>query len=347
MKRIYLLIISLLALSSCQTDLDIPFPEHEPQLVLNSFLVEDGSFFLYVTRSFSALENVNGFDDSALVVQDAEVSIWKDGEKLSDFEFYPAERDTFIYEVEPGTGIMDTFINIYNVWVYLPTTQLPPPKAGETYEYRASHPVYGEAVGRNTVLPEPQVLDVDIVIDSLTSTDFDGYQDNWTAMKVRVLDPGDLLNYYSFSGIVSYTSEFPDGSGGTIQDTLIQGLQAATDIVNEGGTVYGEFRPISDADFNGMEKTLIVYFRLPGCCGYPSDLARPGNEELLSINLQTFIMDADFGVYNEKLRLQSESRTVGIEGAIIPREPVSVVGNVEGGYGMIGSFNGNLTRIDF
>ena len=69
-------------------------------------------------------------------------------------------------------------------------------------------------------------------------------------------------------------------------------------------------------------------------------------EELISISIDVYTLDEFFGDYQEKLRLQSQSRTSGLESAFLPREPVSVIGNVEGGFGLIGSFNAARIDID-
>ncbi|MEO0899235.1 MAG: DUF4249 domain-containing protein [Bacteroidota bacterium] len=349
--RTYFLAVMGCILAACQTDLDIPFPEHTPRLVLNSYLVEDGSFYLYVTRSFSALEDLNDANDSVLLIQDAEVSIWSNDEKLGEFEFVNTPfLDTIeYYTFNPTTNSFDTlqFINELEREVFLPKTDIGTPEAGKTYEFRASHPTYGEAKASVTVLPPPKITNVQIVKDSLQTQDFDGYRDRWTAVKITVEDPGEFANYYSFSVKLRYSETFDD-LGSTFTDTFENDVWISTELTRDAdGVYYGNNKPLSDLDFNGQSSTLLAWINLPGCCGYASDLANQPEREFFSLEVGTFTFDATMGVFKEKHDLQRTSRTEGIQGAIIPREPVSVVGNVEGGYGLVSSFHFSSIKVDF
>lgn len=333
--RVFIFLIAITSLVSCQTDLEIPFPKHEPKLVLNSYMIEDGAIFLYLTRSFGALETVN---DTNLIVRDAEVSVWKDGTKLADMSLLRDVNDTIIFEGTPG--VLDTFIQNVIANVYLPDVELPAPKPGETYEFRAVHPTYGAASGQLKVLPKPEILSTELVRDSITTTDFDGYQDVWSAMKIRVQDPGEYNNYYNFGMRLKYVQEYDDGFGNIFIDTTDYFTSVATGITRSpDGVVYGDYNPVSDAEINGQTSELFAWIRLPNCCGYPGDLSNRPEIELLEIGIEVYIMDENFGLFDSKHRLQYQSRTEGIESAILPREPVSVNGNVVDGYGLIASFN--------
>ena len=333
--RYFIFLITILSLVSCQTDLEIPFPKHEPKLVLNSYMIEDGAIFLYLTRSFGALETVN---DSNLIVRDAEVSVWKDGTKLADMSLLRDVNDTIIFEGTPG--VLDTFIQIIIANVYLPDVALPAPKPGETYEFRAVHPTYGAASGQLTVIPKPVIESITLVRDSITTTDFDGYQDVWSAIKIRVQDPGEFRNYYNFGVKIKTFQEWEDAFGNTFVDTLEYFNSVATGITRSpDGVVYGDYNPLSDAEFDGQTGDLYAWIRLPNCCGYPSDLNNRPEDELLGLGLEIYIMDENFGLFDSKHRLQYQSRTEGIESAILPREPVSVNGNVVDGFGLVASFN--------
>ncbi|MCI4668675.1 MAG: DUF4249 domain-containing protein [Bacteroidia bacterium] len=345
MKNIVFLLLGLLMLVSCQTDLDIPFPEHQPKLTLNGYLVENGPLFLYVTRSFSALEDVGSVNDTSILIKDATAEVFRNGERLGELEFIPSGLDTFLFQGQFGVDTFFNFIN-NNVYVYPDTTVKP--KAGDEFEFKVNHPTYGTATVKTTVVPKPEILGVELVTDSIVTTDFDGYQDSWSALKIRVQDPGDISNFYGLKGFIYTVEEYEDGLGGVIKDSFNYPILISTEIVRDGGgTIFGNSRPLADTDFNGQEAVLYGWVRLPGCCGYPTDILNRPQTEVLKIDAEALLIDEDFGVYQDKRQLQSESRTEGIEGAILPREPVSVVGNVEGGYGLVGSFNFRRITYDF
>ncbi|MEM9721781.1 MAG: DUF4249 family protein [Bacteroidota bacterium] len=326
---------------SCTRDLDIPFPEHQPLLTLNTFLVEGGTPFLQVSRSFGALETIT---DSSIIVKDAVVELWKDGVKLSNFQYKDTLQSDTVYIEEITPGQFEYYVEETRTGVYLPTSDIEPLAAFDLVEFQASHPAYGNASAEVTITPEPEILGVELVKDSIITRDFDdGYQDKWTALKVQVNDPGEIANYYNFSAVINYWQDFGQQQG---TDTLRWPQIVATEIVREAdGVVYGENGPISDQEFDGQAHTIVVYLRLPGCCGYAEDLAQEDEFTYYSVDVNTFMLDASYGIFQQKRELQRYNRTEGIEGALIPTEPVSVVGNVEGGYGLIGSFNGNTRRV--
>ena len=342
--RISYLVFLFLIIGGCTRDLDIPFPEHESRLTLNSFIVEGSTPFLSVTRSFGALETIS---DTGILVKDANVELWQNGSSISTFQYKDSVyNDTLdAFEYEPGK--FEYYIESTRRAFYFPMDELPIFRALESYEFRASHPSYGEATAQVTVVPQPEILGIEVVKDSIVTRDFDdGYQDTWTAVKVRLRDPGEIANYYNFSALVRYADSFVINQ--QRNDTLIWPEIVATEIVREAdGVVYGENEPISDQEFDGLEHTLTVFIRLPGCCGYPDELARQGDFLFYSVDVTSFMMDESYGIFQQKRELQRYNRTEGIEGALIPTEPVSVSGNVEGGYGLVGSFSSITRRFIF
>lgn len=327
----FLLMAVLMA--ACTQNLDIPFPEHQPRLTLNSFLVEGGTPFLDVTRSFSALETIT---DSAILIKDAQVELWKEGNKLANFRYVDSVRvDTILrYEIEPGR--YEYVVEVNRKGFYTSEEELEALQVLETYEFRASHPTYGEAMAQSIIVPKPNILGVQLGKDSIVTRDFDdGYQDKWTAVKIQVQDPGEIGNYYNFIARIAFSDTVNVGL-----DTLYNFDVVSTEIVREAdGIVYGENAAISDEEFDGQVHTLTVFIRLPGCCGYAEDLAREDNYVYHSVELEAFLLDANYGIFQKKRELQRYNRTEGIEGALIPTEPVVVSGNVLGGYGLVGSFN--------
>ena len=339
-RYIYILLLAALG-HGCTQNLDIPFPEHQPLLTLNSFLVEGGTPFLDVTRSFSALETIT---DSAIIIKDAKVELWREGNKLADFRYVDSVRVDTIdrFEVEPGR--YEYFVEVNRKGFYVSEEEIEELQVLETYEFRASHPTYGEATAQSTIVPKPRILGVQLVKDSIVTRDFDdGYQDKWTAVKIQVQDPGAIGNYYNFIATIAYSDTVNVGV-----DTLYSLDLVSTEIIREAdGIVYGENAAISDEEFDGQIHTLTVFIRLPGCCGYAEDLAQEDNYVYHLVQLEAFLLDANYGIFQKKRELQRYNRTEGIEGALIPTEPVVVSGNVEGGYGLVGSFNSGRWDVGF
>ena len=119
---------------SCTRDLDIPFPEHEAQLTLNTFLVEGGIPFLQVSRSFGALETVT---DSSILVKDATVELWKEGVKLSNLQFKDTVQVDTVYREEIAPGQFEYFTEVYRAGAYFPLKDIGPLQAFDNFEFRS------------------------------------------------------------------------------------------------------------------------------------------------------------------------------------------------------------------
>lgn len=344
MKRIaYLLIISLF-IAACTKDLDVPFPKHESRLTLNSFLVEGNQPFLYLTRSFGALETVN---DSIILVKDADVELWKEGIFFSKLIYKDTVvQDTF-WKWPEGFGRDEFAISPRRVRAYLPKVPVDTLKAFETYEFRASHADYGEASASAKVVPKPEILSIEIVEDSLIYRDFlDGYQEKWSAVKVRVNDPPQVQNAYYFNpGTIAFEEIYNTQN---IVDTLYSTSYWATEILQDiDGYSYGENKMIPDYAIDGQEGEITVFVQLPGCCGYPGDDFDEEIEyRLLSLELQLIMVDQEYADFWEKQFLQVDNRSTGLESVFVPSEPVGVPNNVQGGYGLIGSYGVTIKTFD-
>lgn len=333
-----------LLLAACTTDLEVPFPQHEPKLTLNTFLTEGEPIDLYLTRSFGTLEDATV---DKILIRDAQVQLFRNGDLIDNMVFADTMLvDTiFSYSYSPGPGQPDTTVYLIEqrqTAKYLPSQAIDLPRAGETYRFVVTHPSYGTASAETTIPGRPDVLGISIVRDSIETRDFiDGYQDKWTALKVRLNDPGGEENYYNFSTNIGYRYPVmivPEA------DTVYNWDWAYTNIERDpGGTVYGGVGPLSDRDFDGTRTTLLAWLRLPGCCGYFQDTDED-NYEYINLSVQVVSMTEAYARFQEKLDLQRENRLDGIESAFLPTEPVVIPSNVEGGYGVVGAFN--VTRVE-
>ncbi len=324
---------------SCERNLEIPLPEHQSRLVLNSILFGGKPPILSVTRSFGTVETIT---DSALLVPDASVELWSGGIKLTNLNFTDTlVLDTLYYH----NGTSEKFIvEEIPVKAYFPPSSFSNLTPNQEYEFRAIHPIYGSATAKATLMPKPEILGVNIIKDSVVRRDLDdGYLNRWTAIKVRVKDPAAIENAYHLEANIRYT--FKDNP----QDSGYATTTAYTDFTQSiDGIFYGEQEMIKDDDFNGNIHTLVFYVTLPFCCGYSEfGDTDDSNIEFISADLTLFLAESRFATYWEKQILQSENRSDGIEGILIQVESVQVQGNVEGGYGLVSSYNYGKTTVEF
>lgn len=342
-----LILALLVVLAGCSTDLEIPFPKHEPKLTLNSFLTPGEPIDLYLTRSFGTLENI---DIDEILIRDSKVELFRDGNLIDEMTFVDTLFVDTVYSFSYplGPGLPDTtvyYTEERQTAKYIPSTNIDLPKAGETYRFVVTHPTYGTASAETTLPAKPILIDGSVVKDSIITRDFDdGYQDKWTAVKIRVDDPAGENNFYNFGAAVqAVNNEFAPQI-----DTFYNWNWATTEIVRDvDGIVYGERGPVSDEEIDGTRGVLYAWIQLPGCCGYSTDIQREQYYEYLDVNVRVVAMTEAYARFQEKLQLQSESRLDGIESAFLPTEPVVIPSNVEGGYGVVGSFNVAEIKIEF
>ncbi|MEM6802936.1 MAG: DUF4249 family protein [Bacteroidota bacterium] len=335
-KFIALIFISALIVSACQRDLDIPLPEHEPRLTLYTFLEEGKPIDLYVLKSFGILDKVEAKD---LVVEDAKVELYKNGDLLDVLQykdtsykdtintFYDPVADTFIYVTDFLTGAK-----------YFPSKTLDSPMAGETYKFVVSHPTLGTAEGETTIPKKIGYATVSLFKDSLSFVDSYGDRTNWTALDLAVNDPIGLGDHYNFIVGVDYIDEAFDPDRQIQREWYWPGQEILSD---PDGYTYVRNQPKSDEDFDGGQGQMYWWFTLPRSWRVESE--RPEYKKIL---IKGISMSAAYARFQDKLNLQVNSRLFGIENAFVPSESVVIPSNVEGGYGVIASYNVSDYTID-
>lgn len=318
MKYLRFLLPFFLILSGCLTDLEIPLPSHEPVLAVECYLEADQAPYLYLSRSFGIQENPEPRD---LLVPDATVEIWSNGNLLSTLTY----RDTVYDSFNPRK---------YTTGRYHDSTLII--EAGETYELRVSHPDYPDLRAVAEVPIKPTVKEVRLFKDSIQveffdiggfgDTDYNAYR---SILRVVVDDPANRSNYYSFTGRVFYA----DLGFMSATDTASQGLDFQQNLVfDPNGNLTGDREPISDVGFDGQLGNIDLLTQLPDCCFY-EESQRP---DLLihSILLNVQSLEPALSDYRRQLRIQQNSNSLGVESALFPTEPVTISGNVEGGLGV-------------
>jgi len=338
MKRIYYYLLPLLLLCSCENALRVDLPEHESKLTLNAILTEGRPIDLYLTRSFGLTEEKETWE---LAVEDARVELWINGE-LKD-----------VMKFEKGVGV-DT---LFSYWYplpdgrdsvvyaeqeiayakYIPSTEIALPVAGDLIEFRASHPLYGEASGNTRIPAFPEVLSVDYVKDSVSTRDFDdGYRDRWSSLKIRLANATEGETAYNLVNRITYAYPLnqPD-----VLDTTAFWQWAFTEITRSAdGIVYGNNSPIADTSVLADGGTLHAWFQFPGCCGYAETILDEPNYDYQKMDIRLLVLTKEYADFQDKLNLQKTNRSQGLESVFIPSEPVVIPSNVEGGYGMVGSY---------
>ncbi|MEL6134873.1 MAG: DUF4249 domain-containing protein [Bacteroidota bacterium] len=342
MKHIlYILSLSLLLTAvSCEVNLDVPIPEHTPRLTLNTFLSPDNFLQLYISRSFGIADDVN---DSSILVTDAEVSIFRDGEFLDVMVFRDTViNDTFMTTIQTSdTSIIFQSIQSWPGSTYFTKEPQRNPLPGETYTFVVTHPTLGEAEATTTIPEAIEIQDVDLVVDSIQNRDLEGFEASWNAMNIRFNDPGDQENFYKFYYFAQYEQE-RFSSGGV--DTLGQGSQLGIDLQQTAdGFQFADLSPLSDTEFNGASPAqATTWFQL-----FTNSFDINGNPvppNIIEVEIELFSMDKEYAIFSEKKLLQDASYTTGIESAFFPAEPVILNSNVKGGYGLVGSFNRTIYK---
>ncbi|MEO1416632.1 MAG: DUF4249 family protein [Bacteroidota bacterium] len=349
MKNIlYILSVSLLLTAvSCEVDLEVPFPEHEAKLTLNTFLEPENFLQLYVSRSYGVLDN--NITDSAIQVRDAQVSVFRNGEFLDVMVF----RDTVIsdtilevFQVTTPQGVDTTIVSeIIIDWpgaAYFTKNPQRKPLPGEAYSFVVTHPTLGQAEAETTIPAAIEIQGVSLAIDSISNRDIEGSEFSWNALNIMFNDPPDQENFYKFSGFIQYQQQRINSPE---IDTLGQFDQLAIDLQQDAdGFLSRDLSPLPDVAFNGgVPATVTTWFRI---VTQTFDFnGNPVPPSIVSVDIEMFSMDKGYAIFSEKKFLQERSYTTGIESAFFPAEPVILNSNVEGGYGLVGSFN--RTRFTF
>lgn len=324
-----------LFLMACTTNLEVPLPEYPARLTLNTFLTEDQPIDLYLSRSFGLLESIeNNVKD--ILIPDAEVKLYRNGQLIDEMVYLDSTSLDTIYW-SSVFGFPDSFEVVTRDVVFskfIPSKEIPLPKAGETYRFEVSHPSFESAFAETTIPFPATLLSVERVQDSVEDRDFDdGYLNRFDAIKIRLEDPIGPHGY-------NVWGELKGLFEGNESEPFHQQEWCNTEVTRElDGLVYGNALPIPDDDFEGGTGELITFYRYQGCCGYPEDIQLAKNNEYQEYKLTVFILTKAYADYQTKLIQQRKSRLSGIESVFVPSEPVVIPSNVEGGFGIVGSYN--------
>ncbi|MCB0643404.1 MAG: DUF4249 domain-containing protein [Phaeodactylibacter sp.] len=296
----FLFLLALVSLMGCEnffdTEIELPTPEHNPVLAINSYITStnDSIVGVRVSRTYGL------FEDSP------------DEERIYDATVELFENGSLLYSLEAFDESYG-----YNYKADLPAAF---GGIGKTYELRVSHPDYG-TVSATQTMPIPVPLQ-EVEYRPLESNDFE--QPNGE-VRLTFQDPAGEENYYEFliTNYCEFTIELPNGE--ILLDTFENSIYLDQDF-NVDPNLYmgfdGTALLISDRNFDGQTITIGPQFNSYGCFDAPN---------LVSQGFVVYwrTVTKDYFNYSTSLR-DSESAA---ENPFA--EPVSVYSNVEGGVGAV------------
>ena len=327
MKRyfnIYTLAIAAImtSLMACETNVTVPFPEHEKKIVINSFPREGEVFEAYITRSYGALESV---EEKDILVSDAFVQLWEDNVLVDTLVYKDTTQiDTIFF----GGGNWDIIMQVQGKYV----SENIVTQAGKTYELKVTHPLYPTASAISTIPSKPQISDASIEQNTFRQgldSDFGRYTSD---LKLMISDPGSEVNYYSVR--VGITYEHPEYFGEFITEEIeVLGIKDETDVGANSDEFFGEVI-ISDETFDGQNTEVIISCLLPNAY---DDVSEIEEYNITAIHIQLIGQTKDYFQYIDKLLIQERSANSGLD--FFPSEAVVVYSNVTDGYGIFAGSN--------
>ncbi|MEL7530640.1 MAG: DUF4249 family protein [Bacteroidota bacterium] len=324
----YFLLLALAALSfACESDLDVPFPEHEPRLALNAYFTTEEAPTIYLNQSVSKDQPLF----SNYLVPDATASLWSEGQLIGDFVY----RDTVIQIQNTSGSFREETLGKYE----LVGTQL---ETGKSYEVRADHPDFPE-IRAETLIPSATSMR-DFTFEpevsrraNETGTVFE--YDN--LIKFSFDDPAGEANSYFLEMDIRYSSP------GMPDDTAVYislGQPVAADLMSEelSITQFGSW--FRDSLRDGQTIDAVYRFTTSS---FDANLGSwTSSEEIYSISLN--LINANELTYQYLQKIQQQNRASSQDFFdLFPPESINVPSNVEGGYGLLGGLSLTRERYEF
>lgn len=307
MNRLYIILLALLGIA-CEDTVDIPLPEHTSRLVFFSATQPGDSLRLHLTRSYGPLERVTVSD---LLIDDAEVTFSLNGVAQGNVLY----RDTS-FNSQFSLGDSSSY--------YLSLGEVA--EAGDRITIEVSHPDFETARGETVVAQAGSVVKSELIQNAFRSVFSADDAYTQSILRLTFSNPNDAAAFYRINrAFFSFTDP-------TAPNQVQFGVM----------TILGPAVPASDGGFETPE--LYAEQPSPGeitidfLCELPNAFA-PVDQwvevEPDSLWIETEFANADYAQYLEKLQTQQQS-VGGIN--LTPAEPVELFSNVEGGFGVVGSF---------
>jgi hypothetical protein len=304
------LAVFILTLAACESVITVDLPEHEPKLVMNTFLDPELPFWVYVSHSeeiFSAADAGNR------PITDAMVIVWEEGR----------EPDTLRYV---DTTLVAPDSSEFRIWGYLSTSRSPEP--GHMYRVSASHPDYPPVWGEVSIpeVPENRVLSLNFDYDVLR----DPAGRPLSLLKMRLDNPDGGLHYYTFRVWIKY--EFEDESGDLVE--AYGEFNLLED--DEGGLVAEKFRDefyFTSELFPDPEQEVELITEIN------ADFQDPGLKNLRYTGWYLLLRECSPSYYTYMFKLKAHLKSQGSGIPLFGGEPVQMPSNVSGGLGVVGAYS--------
>lgn len=293
-----LIVLPFLALSllSCEREIEVPFPDHEPRLVVNSLAYSNQLLRVFVSRSFGMNEELNEAD---LYLTDATVELWRDGSLVENLTYfaYNSDRDFGYYS-------SDTI------------------QAGSSYRLVVSHPDYPQTSLDMTMGRSPKILNATYVADAGPGPD--GYP--IVQLILELDDAPDQENFYALRGTILAVPA---------DSTLnITGNSAAWEPLGTGSENINRlgYYILPDAAFAGKRVELVFENTFASQFEYDRETypLQYLSYELLVVNRPAYQMGNEYGLH------RYSQRFIDLDLSVLTRSALPYYSNAEGGLGFFG-----------
>jgi hypothetical protein len=184
MKKIFYISVVLLAISSCQKEIEFDLPNVEQTLVIEATVESGLPPRVFISRSQGYFDPYSASSLEDIFIKDAEVFL-SDG--INNFELFPLTFDTNGTELTVYTNFLDP--NIFGQF-------------GKNYTLSVYHE--GDTLTASAKIPYP------VAMDSLWFDPYDAYDDSLGIIKGNFKDPDTVGNCYRWFSkrINSYTYNY-------------------------------------------------------------------------------------------------------------------------------------------
>lgn len=285
-----------LALFGCEREIEIPFPESDPKLVVNSMATSGELLRVFVSRSLGMNEELK---ESDLYFTDATVELWEDSvfkENLTYFGF-GSEREFGYYSTDPI-------------------------EAGKHYALIARHPEYPEVRLEMTMPAALEISDLRYVPDAGP-----GPEGNPLVQFIAKLqDQANFDNYYAFRGTtlaVPKDSIFPTIGNSSSWQPL------GTDLNNFSTLGYYVLR---DEAFAGAETDVVFENDIASQFEYDRDEfpTQYISYTIISLNTPAFRLGDEYALH------RNSQRFIDFDLSVLTQSPLPIYSNAQGGFGIFG-----------
>lgn len=317
MKKIILFLLA--AITGCETVVDVNLPDQEPEVVVNSVVRPDSSFWVEVSHTSPISTGIDIYPVKGAVVKVVENN---SGEHILNL-------------VEVWGGELIGHVNEKKVY-YRSDSLIP--QIGNDYHIEVRAPGYETAIARPQKIPaRPEVAISDFqyrVDNSFIIGPFgpDGYRFD---VEFEISDDPDRENFYNLA-VYEKIGEWTPKVFSTDDVALVSHFE---DEILEGKTpvreTFGHYASFDDRLFNGKTKKIRIRIQHSF---FEED------SKLLRFELSSITSD----LYEYHKSLRESGNRVQVNNVSLPlSEPVRIFTNIEEGYGIFGAYTPRTFIWDF